>query len=264
MKRFDFSKTGGFPLSQNRADWMQEAYLGGINAIGSLCGGTDMVVLAGVELTSGTWNAGTVSDGWVWHPSFGVMPFVGGNVNLNAFVTVNDIKTSLTFKNNSSQLVEINRIASIYFPNPLPLQGTSVNQLSGRKWFAIFGKQGRDQIWTPIGPVTHSNYGTVSFEYKKDDIGKLLKLRGTVTANANVQSPYGWQPLTLPAGYIPTADIDFVGAVQRLSTGYPTTNAGVPIRSMNGRILTNGGFQIAFEPNANAYTAKFNCVLNLD
>jgi len=274
MKRYDFTKTGGFPLSQNRAAWMQDGYITAINAMAGVCGGVDPVVLYGVELTSGGWlGAGAVSDGWIWHPVWGVMPFIGGNV-LNLIIpfgtstttvaVVEDLKTPLTFKNNAAQLVEINRVCRLVQKKSVGVNDIDVQLLSGRRWYLQFQKQGREQAWTSLGVVSSVNGNMFSFEKKIDGVAHLLKLRGTISVNAGLPAPYNYSVYTIPN--LPAADLDFVGVVRRISgTTYPIHSiTGDQIKNINGRVFTNGNIQFELEPSASAYLARFNCVLNLD
>lgn len=69
-KRIDFSKTGGFPTTQNTLDFMQQAYVNAIQALADLAG--NRVIISGMEE-----NNNQVSDGWiVWDGE--LLPFTGG------------------------------------------------------------------------------------------------------------------------------------------------------------------------------------------
>src|SRR5690625_7719340 len=83
MQRFNFNQLGGFPLTQDRLKWMQDGYIDAINALGSVVDSEEPVVLSGVELVAGGWVHGEVSDGWVYHPDAGVVPFIGGVFTAN-------------------------------------------------------------------------------------------------------------------------------------------------------------------------------------
>lgn len=277
MQRFDFSKTGGFPLSQNRLAWLQDSYINALNAIGAMSGATQPVVLTGVEITS-TANSTTVTDGWVWHPTLGIMPFLGGTFS-NAFILVvlfQDLKTPLVFKNNSSQLVQISRVATVG-PPVIGQQGnTNLGQLSARRWYKEFNKQGRDQAWTSFNSTF---LGCVfSFSYKNDTVGNFLKLKGTINVAANIQPPYNFA-VAAPAGVSAAGVVHFSGVVERISaTSYPNTMVGsvttggqigfsspimMPITHIQARLdATSLIFEL--QPCSNAYTVHFNCLLNTD
>lgn len=69
-KRIDFSKTGGFPTTQNTLDFMQQAYVHAIQALADLAG--NRVIISGMEE-----NNNQISDGWiVWDGE--LLPFTGG------------------------------------------------------------------------------------------------------------------------------------------------------------------------------------------
>lgn len=94
MKRFDFSQNGGMLFTQDRLDWMQAGYIEAMKALGSVAGNS-RCVLNGVQLLSGDWNSGVLSDGWIYDPVEGVVPFVGGVVSATnrriLFETLTDV-----------------------------------------------------------------------------------------------------------------------------------------------------------------------------
>ena len=95
MKSIDFSKNGGFPLSQDILAFLQTSYTEAIQVLASLCG--DKTIISGVVVT-GT----NVSDGWIVYGGQ-LIRFVGGNVAANVAITTTG--TALNFKNGISNTV---------------------------------------------------------------------------------------------------------------------------------------------------------------
>ncbi|MDD2635605.1 MAG: hypothetical protein PHW82_08930 [Bacteroidales bacterium] len=108
-KRFDFTRIGGFPLTQERLAFMQEAYADIQKALVVLIGATDGLILQGVTISE---NEGlyTVTDGWVVKDST-IMPFIGGTVThiqeLN--YSIINIGNSLHFEDGVARIVKFTK-----------------------------------------------------------------------------------------------------------------------------------------------------------
>ena len=102
MKSIDFSKNGGFPLSQDRLDYMQQSYTEAIEVLAKICG--DKTILNGVIVTGAT-----VSDGWIIYNGQ-LIKFVGGS--LAAKVVISNPGTTLDFKNGITNTVIYETTAS--------------------------------------------------------------------------------------------------------------------------------------------------------
>lgn len=101
-KGFDFSQMGGFPLNQQRLEYMQSAYAGLSDAMVGMIG--DNAIVSGCVV-----NGNRVSDGWVVI-SGELLPFVGGTQI--ATVVVKEIKTNLMFKNGDNKAVQFSKYAT--------------------------------------------------------------------------------------------------------------------------------------------------------
>ena len=268
MRLFDFTKTGGFPLSQDRLAWMQQGYLDALTALGGICGAQTPVILSGCVGTysgSGLSQTLTVTNGWLWEPTLGVMPFVGGTVSNPKMYNVQfaELKTPLTFANNANQLVQIQRVAQMStLANPNGVNW-SVSQFLDLKWHKEFQKLGRDQGWTVL---SGGAAGAQVDLYFKKDLNSILKIRGTVNVPANISMPYTIAPFATPAGFAPQAgvDADFLGVVRYVSNAYPiNSTTGNAINAITGRI-TNTNILLELAPSGTPYTARINTVINLD
>ncbi len=95
MKQIDFSKNGGFPLSQDRLAFMQQSYTEAIQTLAAICG--DKTIVSGVVVTGAN-----VSDGWIVY-SGQLIRFVGGSLASRVVVTTTG--TGLTFQNGITNTV---------------------------------------------------------------------------------------------------------------------------------------------------------------
>lgn len=204
MDRFQFGQTGGFPLTQERLDYMQNSHITALNAISGMAGDTTPCAVVGVKLLTGDWVlGGTVSDGWIWHPIQGLMPFVGGAFTPSTLgVIYTQSATGLTFGNNSTQNVQIKVYATI-----APGAGSDLKNLSETRWHSRFGKVARSTPVTISGTVGQGGGMTISLTYTKDNIAGVVYCSGTVSytnAQAISLNPE-FYPISsvLPAGFRP-------------------------------------------------------------
>ena len=85
MNKIDFNQTGGFPMSTQILDALQEAYKI-FNAHGAMAG--DLDIILGCEVG----GVGNVTDGFV-HINGELLPFVGGQISTNvAIVETSDLR----------------------------------------------------------------------------------------------------------------------------------------------------------------------------
>ncbi|NDC41567.1 MAG: hypothetical protein EBZ77_08460 [Chitinophagia bacterium] len=108
MKRIDFTIPGGFPLSQDRMQFLQESYIDAITALAGI-GAAGDYILSGCEL-SGDDPTFTVSEGWIFYR--GKLYYCpGGNVSTARGVDVgfqltelDDATRTLVYANTTSQM----------------------------------------------------------------------------------------------------------------------------------------------------------------
>lgn len=100
---FDFAQLGGFPLNQQRLEWMQTAYAELSGGLAAMFG--DNVIVSGC-IVSGQ----SVSDGWIV-VNGELLPFLGSQTGvLDTFLIRTDL-TPLTFKDASSKSVQFRKYA---------------------------------------------------------------------------------------------------------------------------------------------------------
>lgn len=240
MKRFDFSQTGGFPLTQDRLKWMQDGYIEAIHALGSLQGPVGSCAINGVELTSGSWGAsGTVSDGWIYSADWGLLPFIGGEftpAKSNVAFAVDEFPSPpnpLVYESGAPNNVQIRRVAKIG-------NGVSNNlrNLSQTRWGEKFGLNNRTG-WVGCQLASGSN-GSVQMMH--DRLTGLVRIRGnisrTTTAFSIVNNGFPWVECAL----VPTTGI------LPSNTVYFQTSMPEPVKDTlgNWHINSNGKLDTTF------------------
>lgn len=103
MKTFDFSKNGGFPLTQDALDFMQQDYQEKYKALAAM-GGTGPFIISGMVEASGN-----VSNGTLFYQNE-IIPFVGGAVG--ATIVIQTYSTTLQYGDGNSYAVKTRKEAS--------------------------------------------------------------------------------------------------------------------------------------------------------
>src|SRR5579872_2371813 len=103
MNKIDFSHAGGFPLTQDELDFLQQAYISCIQALGAAgVSGSAPTILTGMAVTGG---GNTVSSGWFIYGGE-LVQFTGSTVVPGsgevALVLITDNTTNLTYNDTSS------------------------------------------------------------------------------------------------------------------------------------------------------------------
>lgn len=174
MQRFDFSQAGGFPLTQDRLDWMQGAYIPALDALAGVCGANEPTVLSGVQLTAGSWSNGTVSDGWVFVPGEGLIPFVGGAfTSSNRGLLVQDLLTPLEYKLSGTHDTQIKRCLTIVAGN-----SSVIRDMSNRR-FAVEMANANRTAWTDVNWVGGASGNPA--QVRVDNMSRMVHIFGNCT-----------------------------------------------------------------------------------
>lgn len=102
-KGYLFNEPDGFPLNQQRLEWMQAAYSEIFDGLTAMIGNN--VIVSGCIIAGNT-----VSDGWVVLNGT-LYPFKGTTAGVQAYIHVREIKTPLTFKNGQKKEVQFYKYA---------------------------------------------------------------------------------------------------------------------------------------------------------
>jgi hypothetical protein len=274
MKAIDFTHPGGFPLTQDQLDYLQQAYTECLNAFAAM-GGLGPTIISGMEVSvSGL--ATTISDGWFFYNGE-LIRFYSGTYSLilvgtTVLVNITPSSAGLTYNDGSFYPAILNKAASIAIGPP----ATTPTQfpLSDLVPFQVhFGIRGREAAWQSLNVSTPPASGGVTgtIYYKKNFLNSTLHIRGSLTAN-NAQnfaaSPAALFYLmgTLPAGYMPGNNTYFTG--HYFLGGLIQDDLGVSwIKHITCGVNTIGQVSINWvRPDISiaAYAVNFNTIIPLD
>jgi hypothetical protein len=274
MKAIDFTHPGGFPLTQDELDYLQQAYTECLNAF-AVMGGNGPTLINGMDVSiSGPTT--TIADGWFFYNgelikfntgSYTTIPF--GDVVL---VNITPSATSLTYNDGSSFGAVLNKTATLLL-GPSATTSTQFPFSDLQPFQLAFGLHGRESAWNSLTVSTAPADGGVTgtIYYKKNVLTNTLHIRGFLTAN-NAQnfspSPGALYSLmgSLPAGYIPNNDTFFIGhyfvsSLIKDDLGVAWIKHFTCVLNTGGQIFVNW---IRPDISISAYGVEFNTTIPLD
>jgi hypothetical protein len=274
MKAIDFTHPGGFPLTQDQLDYLQQAYTECLNAFGAM-GGAGPVIISGMELSvSGITT--TVSDGWFFYNGE-LIRFNSGSyssilVGITVLVDITSSSVGLTYNDGSFFPAVLDKAAALFIGPPVttPTRFLLADLVPFQVYFGIKGKEA---VWNSLSvstpPASGGVTGTVF--YKKNFLTNTLHFRGALTAN-NAQnfapSPTALFYLmgTLSAGYIPVNNAYFTG--HYYLGGFIQDDLGVSwIKQLSCGVNSIGQISVNWiRPDISiaAYAINFNTIIPLD
>lgn len=279
MKAIDFTQPGGFPLTQDQLDYLQQAYTECIIALGEMGdNGNGPFVVSGMTITNpspGTYN---VTDGWFMYgqelvhmPAGSVSGVTGG---FDLYVQIAASAMPLTFNNGSTPNVILEKSASLAaLATGTPDDATHFLVAHMKPFGTGLGINNREQTWSSLAVSTAPASGGVTgtIYYKKDFIANTVQIRGLLVAN-NAQnfaaSPGALYSLmgSLPAGYIPNNTAYF--SAYYFGSGLIKDDVGVAwIKHINCGVNTGGQFFANWlKPDIAiaGYSIDFNTTIPLD
>ena len=289
MKSIDFTKPGGFPLTQDQLGYLQTAFAEVMpNIVGYRNAGTYVAVCLAGMVFSGA-GPYSITSGWFIYNgalirmAAGSVPFIPGGHAI--YEQLNSSSGNLTFNDGSTPGVINDTYGSLVTLASTTPDSSTVFLLTHLQGFC------RESAWTV---ETFSSYiaglaatGTIS--YKKDYLSNTLMLKGSLTTpsggitlagTAGYIDDVGNGTLmfTLPVGYRPssrasfTVDINGPGASESVWAASPDPSG--PFAIYGPFLLTN--FIGTVESNGNVYlkflngggpwiaTHSFNFIISLD
>ncbi len=276
MKAIDFSHSGGFPLTQDELDYLQQAYTECINALAAMgSDGSTPMIISGMTVSTPTPGSTAVTDGWFFYNGE-MIRFTGAIVAPTGtdvpLVHITPSSSSLTYYDGSSFNAVLNKTAtlvagaSVTDATNFPIGDAVLFQL-------IFGLNGRESAWNSLSITTATGLGNVAgvLYYKKNWLNNTLHLRASLTANAaqNFNASPGavlYLMTSLPSEYIPATNAYF-------TTYYYGPNLfkddlGVAwVKQLTSVLNNTGQIYINFiKPDAaiSAYSVIFNTIIPLD
>jgi len=274
MKAIDFTHAGGFPLTQDELDYLQQAYTECINAL-ALMGGSGPVLISGMgtNLMGGTT---IIANGWFFYNG-AMVQFVSGSYSIIpigdvVLVTITPSATSLTYNDGSSYGAILNATATITL-GPSATTATQFPLSALQPFQLVFGQNGREAAWSSLAVSTPVLSGGVTgtIYYKKDLMANTLQIRGLLTAG-NAQN-FGASPSalfydmgSLPTGYIPNNETYFTA--QYFISSLIKDDLGIAwIKQINCAINSTGQFYINWirpDISVGGYAIQFNTTIPLD
>ncbi len=238
MKTIDFTKPGGFPLTQDQLNYLQSAYTEAINAVAAMGGsGTVPVIVSGMIVANPSPGDYSITDGWFYFNGEMIRCVAssvsGASGGSEAYVSIVETSSPLVFFDGSTPNVINEKAASLLvLPSGTIADATRFPLADLTRFGKQFGIANRDAVWKTLSVSTSVPDGGVSgtVYYKKDYTANTLHLRGVLTA-ANAQnfaaSPGSLYYLmgSLPAEYTPVNTGYFVA--QYFGAGLINDDVGV-------------------------------------
>lgn len=276
MRGIDFTQPGGFPLTQDEMDHLQQAYTECINALSAMGGdSTTPVIISGMEKTIPSAGSVNVTDGWFFYNGE-MIRFTGSTVTPTGtdqpVILITTSSTSLTYYDGSTHPAVYNKTATL-------ISGTSLVTTTRFPYanmlpFQVgFGLLGRESTWNTLGVSTSPANGSVTgtIYYKKNNITNTLHIRASLTANQAqnfAASPFALftNVGTLPSAYIPTTTAYFTAYYY--AANLFADDLGVSwVKQITSSVNTGGQIMFNFlKPDSAivAYTVMFNTIIPLD
>lgn len=259
MERYDFTKTGGFPFTQDVLKDMQEYYLTMMQKLCSNFGPGPFIISGMVQ------GGGSISSGWFYYNG-DIIPFTGGTIPTPAggsvvLVQITANTGTLTFTDGSTPIVKVG-------PTAVLTTGATVTDATHFP-LSILQNFGREAAWNTLSitGVPSGISGTII--YRKNFIANTLQLQVSVTINSTaLGTAYSGSIGTLPSGYRPTATLYYPGIINRSATTniYDNQTPQAPIVAIPVWIDNTGIINIrAFISSpASIYTFTLNINMPLD
>lgn len=279
MKTIDFTKPGGFPLTQDRLKYLQQAYTELFGAMGLLAAPANIPIVVSGMVFSAVGPTTSISAGWffyngelIYFPGNSISSSVGaGNA---VYVVLSTTATPLTYNDGSTPDVILETTAAMaILVNTTPTDATHAPWSTAVSFGQGFGATFRDSAWKSFAVATGSGNGTITgtVYYKKDATANTLHLRGVLasTTPTDFAAAPGttYQVMgTLPAGYRPATLATFM-AINEIA-GMVLGEDGVTyFDTIRCIVNTSGALEMVWRlPDASVlgYGMQFNVIIPLD
>lgn len=279
MKAIDFTRPGGFPLTQNQLNYLQQAYTEAIRAL-ALTGqnGTYPYIVSGVSISSPTSGSYVATNGWIFYNNelirFVTSSIAGASGGFEPYVVISPSASALVYHDGSTPPVVQDKYAGLeVLPTGTVADATRFPLSSMRPFGAGFGEQNREMAWNSLVVSTPAAEGGVTgtLYYKKNYLTNTLHLRGVLSA-ANAQNFAGMPGSlfylmgTLPTGYRPNNNVYFSGHYLFSGSILDSTNS-YWIKSINAVLNSAGevlGNWLKPTSSVGSYSISLNLLLPLD
>lgn len=276
MKTIDFSFTGGFPLTQDELNYLQQAYSECIMALAATgLNGSTPCIVTGMGISYPGGGAVTTTNGWLVYNG-DMIPFTGSTVTPTgsdvAMVQIANVATNLVYNDGGVHPAIKSKVATLT-TGPSATTAMSFPLSAAMPYTVLLGLNGRESGWGSLTVNTLPAQGSVSGNifYKKNLLTNTLHLRGALTANAaqNFSASPGalnYLMATLPAGYLP-ANSGYFTAYYFGSNLFKDDMGVAWIKQFTSILNVAGQIYINFiKPDAaiSAFSVVFNTIMPLD
>lgn len=283
-KEFDFTQPGGFPLTQERLQYMQEATGEAVTALIAAGGGlTGPMIISGMRITEPVPGTFVVTDGWFIYNGR-MVKFTGGTVIPSGgdvlLVTITQNTTDITFYNTSTPPVQLSTTASLSAA-PSITDSTHFPLFSATQWASGVGAQQRDDEWkffTFADPHPTSTSGTI--RYKRNRFTNTVHIRGEI----HILDPHNPAAFGLAGTEVPFSfgSFDYLPAgmtagekIQILNCTSDPSDPSLAILDFNGKYFNSWKIEIdetgtfwanVIRPHSSvaAYRVYINHIFSLD
>jgi hypothetical protein len=257
MNRYDFTKTGGFPFTQDVLKDMQDLYLAGMQNICTMLGSNPFIISG--MITSGT----SISDGWFFYNG-DLCPFTGGTIPTPAgsdavLVTITPGTGTLLFNDGSTPVVKIGPTAALT-TGPTVTDATHFPLASFQAFYSgLAGMIKESEVHAAISVA--GGFITGDLYRRIDHLNNTMRVRGNLFVNSGIggSGSYGlWS-----TGVIPAHEAPFRGTVTFNGFSLDATGKDY-LTDIALSLDTTGSINIlAYKGSAN-YTITVNAILPLD
>lgn len=279
MKAIDLTRPGGFPLTQDQVNYLQQAYTECINAIALMGGdGTAPITISGMTVTNPATGTYNITNGWFFYNNemirFNAGGVTGASGGSDVYAVITASAGTLIFNDGSTPGVILDKVAQLQvLPTGTATDATHFPLSALIPFGRQFGIANREATWHTMAVSTAAAAGGVTgtVYYKKDFTANTLHIRGLLSAN-NAQnftaSPGTIYSLmgTLPIGYVPNNSAYFFA--QYFVASSIKDDLGIAwIKQVNCILNTSGQFLtnwIKPDVSISGYGLNFNAIIPLD
>lgn len=279
MKKIDFSQPGGFPLTQDQLNYLQQSYAECAHALARMGGDINgPFIISGMSISNPSLGEYTVTDGWLYYNGeivhFLANTITGAAGSLAPFVVISPVASSLLFNDGSTPPVISDATATIVaMPVGTATDATHFPLVQIQPFGVGFGLANREAGWQslPVSTIAADGGVTGTIYYKRNYLSNTLHLRGTLTSS-NAQN-FAASPGsafyimgTLPAEYAPSNTAYFM-AQYFLAAGIKDDLGVSWIRTINCAVNFAGQIFLGWvrpEISISGYGVNFNTVIPLD
>lgn len=278
MKSIDFSQPGGFPLTQDNLDYLQQSYSEAVTALAGVASNSSLPVLInGIQIVNPSTGFYDATAGWFFYNGelirFNASTTSGASGLMAPYIVITQLATPLVFNDGSTPTVIFDKVATLQaLPSSTSIDANRFPITALLPYGAGLGANNKEQSWNVLNVSTPAIDGGVtgSVFYKKDFIANTLHIRGSLLS-ANAQN-FAAAPSSgfylmgvLPAAYSPAHDTFFTS--QYFSSMFVKDNLGISwIRLINSGINSGGQFYINWlkpEIAITGYGINFNTIIPL-